>query len=88
MAAKKLKNEAQLVKEAIRIGTLYVKNRGVCQFEETDSAWQKMQYIYKLLVHDKMLQPLPKGDEHEANIKHKLAVWISKKLPPDHPLLK
>lgn len=84
---KKLKNEAQLVKEAIRIGTIYVEKRGVCKFEATDSAKKKSEYIYRLLVLDKQVQPLPKEQENEPNIKHKLALWLQKQLPKEHPLL-
>ncbi len=84
---KKLKNEAQLVKEAIRVGTLYMQKRGVGEFEPTDSSKQKVEYIYRLLVHDKLLQPLSKGNENNLNMKHRLAMWIAKQLPKDHPLL-
>ena len=85
---KKLKNEAQLVKEAIRVGEIYAKNRGVGEFEATDSAKNKAEYIYRLLVHDKLVQPLVKGQEDDIGMKHKLAIWISKQLPSDHPLMK
>ncbi|WP_250655106.1 DUF5062 family protein [Alkalimarinus coralli] len=84
---KKLKNEAQLVKEAIRIGSIYVEKRGVCQFEPTDSSKKKSEYIYRLLVHDKQIQALPKEQENEPNIKHKLAIWLHKQLPEGHALL-
>ncbi len=85
---KKLKNEELLVKEAIRVGTSYMQKRGVGSFEATDSAKKKTEYIYKLLVHDKLVQPLVKGQENEPNMKHKLALWISRQLPENHPLLK
>ncbi len=84
---KKLRNETQLVKEAMRVGVIYAEQRGVARFEATDSAKSKIEYIYRLLVHDKLVQPLPKGQEDERHMKHKLALWISKRLPKDHPLL-
>lgn len=84
---KKLKNEAKLVKEAIRIGSIYVEKRGVCHFEATDSSKKKSEYIYRLLVHDKQIQPLPSEQENEPNIKHKLAIWLHKQLPEGHALL-
>ncbi len=84
---KKLKNEAKLVKEAIRIGSIYVEKRGVCHFESTDSSKKKSEYIYRLLVHDKQIQPLPSEQENEPNIKHKLAIWLHKQLPEGHDLL-
>lgn len=85
---KKLKNEAELVKEAVRIGMKYAEDRGAAKFDETDSAKDKIEYVYRLFVHDKLMTPLAKGQESLPQIKHKLAVWISKKLPADHPLLK
>lgn len=85
---KKLKNEAQLLKEAIRAGMQYGEQRGVVEFEATDSANDKIEYIYRLLVHDKVIQPLARGENSLPNMKHKLALWISRQLPPDHPLLK
>lgn len=83
---KKLKHEAALVKQAIKVGTTYAEKRGVGQFESTDSASTKIEYIYRLLVHDKLIQPLAKDQESEPNMKHKLAIWMSRQLPKDHPL--
>jgi predicted transcriptional regulator len=88
VSAKKIKNEAALVKEALRIGAVYAAKRKVAKFEGTDSQHDKIAYIYRLLVHDKLIQPLAKGQDTEPNMKHKLALWISRQLPADHPLLK
>ncbi len=85
---KKLKNEAALLKEALRVGAVYAEKRGVGKFEGTDSSHEKIVYLYRLLVHDKLIQPLAKGDEKEPAIKHKLALWISRQLPENHQLLK
>ncbi|MFK8049965.1 MAG: DUF5062 family protein [Halioglobus sp.] len=85
---KKIENEAELVVEALRVGAIYASKRGVAKFEATDSAKNKITYLYRLLVHDKLIQPLAKGQETEPNMKHKLALWISRQLPADHPLLK
>lgn len=87
-ALKKIKNETELVREALRIGAIYVEKRKAGKFEETDSSRQKIEYLYRLLVHDKLIQPLVKGQESEPNMKHKLALWISRQLPEGHPLLK
>ena len=84
---KKMKNEAELVKEALRVGEIYARKRGVGQFEKTDSAQKKVTYLYRLLVHDKLIQPLARGEEKETAMRHKLALWISRQLPPDHELL-
>jgi hypothetical protein len=85
---KKLENESELVKEAIRIGMIYAKKRGTVQFEDTDSAKLKVEYVYRLLVHDKVIQPLAKGQEDQPHMKHKLAHWVLKNLPDTHPLKK
>ncbi|MEP5765731.1 MAG: DUF5062 family protein [Halieaceae bacterium] len=85
---KKLKNEAELVREALRVGAVYASKRGVGEFESTDSAHDKITYLYRLLVHDKLIQPLAIDQINEPNMKHKLALWISRQLPKDHPLLK
>lgn len=85
---KKIKNEAELVREAIRVGDVYAQRRGVGGFEETDSSHDKITYLYRLLVHDNLVQPLAKDREDEPNMRHKLALWISRQLPADHPLLK
>ena len=58
---KKLKNEKELLKEAIRVGMIYAEKRGVAEFEATDSQHLKIEYLYRLLVHEKQLQPLAKG---------------------------
>lgn len=75
---KKLKDEKQLVKKAIAAGTKYGEARGVVQFEPTDSVHDKIEYIYKLLVHDKVIQPLPKDQVSQLSMRHRLAVWASK----------
>jgi hypothetical protein len=67
---------------------IYGEKRGVVEFEPTDSAHEKIEYIYRLLVHDKLIQPLAKQDVSQKSMAHKLAIWVSKQLPEDHPLLK
>ncbi len=85
---KKLEHEAELVVEALRVGAVYASKRGVGEFEATDSAKNKITFLYRLLVRDKLIQPLARGQENEPNMKHKLALWISRQLPENHPLLK
>ncbi len=85
---KKIKNEAALVTEALRVGAIYAQKRGAGEFEATDSAKLKITYLYKLLVHDKLIQPLAKNQEDESHMRHKLALWISRTLPQGHELLK
>jgi len=75
---KKLKNEKELVKKAIEIGMRYAEKRGVAEFEATDSANDKVEYIYRLLVHDKLIQPVPQDQISQLTMRHKLAIWASK----------
>ena len=75
---KKLKNEKELVKKALDIGVKYAEGRGAVEFEPTDSAADKLEYIYRLLVHDKLIQPLQPDQVSQKAIRHRLAVWASK----------
>lgn len=75
---KKLKNEKELVKKAIAEGVKYGEQRGVVEFEATDSANEKIEYIYRLLVHDKVIHPIPEDQISQESMRHKLAIWASK----------
>ena len=75
---KKLKNEKELVKKAIAEGIKYGEQRGVVEFEPTDSATEKIEYIYRLLVHDKVIQPVPQDQISQLAMKHRIAIWASK----------
>ncbi|MGB1883376.1 MAG: DUF5062 family protein [Gammaproteobacteria bacterium] len=75
---KKLKNEKELVRKAITEGMKYGEERGVVEFEPTDSASLKIEYIYRLLVHDKIIQPIPQEQISQQAMRHRLAVWASK----------
>lgn len=85
---KKLKNESELFKAALLAAMQYAEGRGAVEFEATDSASQKLLYVYRLLVHDKLIQPIPEIQVSEAALRHKLAIWYARQLPEDHPLLK
>ena len=75
---KKLKNEKEMIKKAILEGVKYGEKRGVVEFEPTDSADDKILYIYRLLVHDKVIQPIPEDQVSIKSMRHKLAIWASK----------
>jgi len=85
--AKKLKHEKELLKEALVMVLEDAVKRGVVEFEATDSHDLKIQYAYRLLVHDRAISPLPKGQETLPKIKHRLAMWMTHRLPPGHDLL-
>lgn len=84
---KKLKHEAELLKEALRVGSRYFEARGAGKFDGTDHADLKVRAIYLLLVKDKLVQPLAKQDENVVNMRHKLALWMARQLPENHELL-
>ncbi len=75
---KKLKNEKEFLKRAIADGVEYAERRGAAEFEATDSANLKVEYIYRLLVHDKIIQPIPEDQISLKSMQHKLAIWASK----------
>ena len=86
--AKKLKNEPALVREALRIVMEDAVKRGIVEFEPTDSHDLKIEYVYRLLVHDQVIVPLPEDQRTLPNIRHRLAKWVTNQLPSDHELLK
>lgn len=86
--SKKLKNEPALLNEALRIVMEDAVRRGVVEFEATDPRDLKIEYVYRLLVHDKKIAPLPPNQLSMPNMKHRLAMWVTHELPPDHELLK
>jgi hypothetical protein len=86
MAIKKIKHEKELVHEAVRVGTVYFEKRGAGKFDSDDHADLKIRAIYTLFVKDQLIQPLAKDQEDVIHMKHKLALWIERQLPADHPL--
>ncbi|MEM7083255.1 MAG: DUF5062 family protein [Pseudomonadota bacterium] len=85
---KKIKNETALVKEALRVIMADAERRKVAEFEPTDSQALKIEYCYRLLVHDKKVIPLANDQVGLPNYKRVLARWIMRELPSDHELLK
>lgn len=85
---KKLKNEAELFKAALDAGVTYAEKRGAVEFEATDSASDKALYVYRLLVHDKLINPMPEEQVSQKTVRHRLAMWHARQLSKDHPLRK
>lgn len=83
---KKIKNEAALVKLALNVIMANAEKRGIAEFEATDSANDKIEYCYRLLVHDKAIIPLANDQVSLPNKKKRLANWVLKHLPEGHPL--
>jgi len=83
---RKPKEEAELFKAALHAGIRYAEGRKAVQFEATDSASDKALYIYRLLVHDKLITPMPEDQVGEKTIRHRLASWYAH-LPKGHTLL-
>lgn len=86
--AKKLKNEKELLKLALDMILEDAVKRGIVEIEPTDSHDLKLQYAYKLLVHDKKISPLPTGQDTLPKIRHRLAMWVTHELPEGHELLR
>ena len=86
--AKKLKNESGLLREALQLIMDEATRRGIVEFEPGDSHNLKIEYAYRLLVHDKEIAPLPPDQVTLPNMRHRLAKWVTHKLPADHALLK
>jgi hypothetical protein len=84
---KKLKHEAELFKAALLAGVQYAESRKAVEFELTDSASEKALYVYRLLVHDKVIAPMPEDQVGEKTVRHRLATWYARQLPDGHPLL-
>ena len=85
--SKKLKNESGLLKEALRLIMEDAVKRGVVEFDATDSHNLKIEYAYRLLVHDKKISALPNDQVSLPKIKHRLAMWVTHQLPEGHALL-
>jgi hypothetical protein len=85
--AKKLKNEKGLLREALQMIMDDATKRGIVEFEATDSHDLKIEYAYRLLIHDKKISPLPHGQDTLPNIRRRLAMWVTHELPSDHELI-
>ena len=86
--AKKLKHEKEILKLALDTILDDAVKRGIVEIEATDSRDLKLQYAYRLLVHDKKISPIPNDKISLPSIKHRLAMWMAHQLPDDDPLLK
>ena len=84
---KKFRHEAELFKAALLAGVRYAEGRGAVEFEATDSASEKALYVYRLLVHDKVIAPMPEDQVADKTIRHRLTAWYAHQLPKGHPLL-
>ena len=61
--------------------------RGIVEFDATDSHDLKIEYAYRLLVHDNAISPLPTDQNTMPNKRHRLAMWVTRNLPGDHEFL-
>ncbi len=86
--SKKMKNETALLKAALQIVMDDAVRRKIVEFEPTDSHNDKLEYAYRLLVHDKAIVALPANQLNMPAMRHRLAKWVAHKLPPDHELLR
>ena len=82
----KLKHENELLKKALQVGSVYAQKRGYGEIERHDSAKLKVEFLYRVLIEDKLIQPLAKDKISDPNMRHKLALWVFKQLPDGHVL--
>jgi len=54
------------------------KQKGAFGDEETQERERISKESYRLLVHDKLIQPVPQEQISQVTMKHKLAIWASK----------
>lgn len=73
----KPRKEAELFKAALLAGVQYAEKRGAVVFEPTDSASAKALYVYRLLVHDKLIAPMPEDQVSDKSVRHRLAMWYA-----------
>ena len=77
--------------ENIQKGVLGVSSFGEEKEKKEDKAdtnKDKVEVIYRMLVHEKLIKPLPEDKEDGPNLKHRLVLWITAQLPDDHELIK
>ena len=72
-----------MFKAALLAGVKYAEGRKAVEFESTDSANDKALYIYRLLVHDKVISPMPEDQVSGKTVRHRLAAWYAHQLPQD-----
>jgi len=82
----RLKYESELFKKALQVGSVYAEKRGYGEIESHDSVKLKVEFLYRVLVEDKLIQPLAKDKINDPNMRHKLALWVFKQLPDGHIL--
>ncbi len=73
------------IKKAILLGMSYAEKRGAAQFEATDSATEKVEYIYRLFVHDKIIQPLPEDQVSQKSMSINWLYGHPSKSKPSRP---
>jgi hypothetical protein len=50
-------------------------------FEKTDSASAKALHVYRLLVHDRLIAPMPEGQVSGKSVRHRIAMWRAHQQP-------
>ena len=75
------KEEAEHFKAGLAAGIQYAEQRGAVIFEKTDSASAKALYVYRLLVHDQLIAPMPEPQVSEKSVRHRIAMWHAHQQP-------
>jgi Domain of unknown function (DUF5062) len=82
---KKLKHEAELFKAALLAGVQYAQGRKLSSSKQPTRRATR-HYVYRLLVHDKVISSMPEDQVGEKTIRHRLGTWYAHQLPEGHPL--
>lgn len=73
---------------ALAAAMKYAEDRSAVVFKPTDSTGDRLFYVYRLLVHDERLQPMPEDQVSEESLRHRLEMWYANQLGDNDPLLK
>jgi hypothetical protein len=87
VAFEEAQTRSRIVQSGLLAGVQYAEGRKAVEFELTDSASGKALYVYRLLVHDKVISPMSEDQVGEKTIRHRLATGYAHQLPEGHPLL-
>ena len=80
MHMNKTDDDNELLKKALMVGSKYIRARGFGEIESHDSQKLKVEFIYKALVQDKLIQPLAKDKISDPALRKKLILWLSRPL--------
>jgi uncharacterized protein DUF5062 len=79
---------SELFMAALAAAMKYAEERSAVVFKPTDSTGDRLFYLYRLLVHDEQLPPVPEDQVSEESLRHRLELWYRNQLASNDPLVK